>query len=50
MLPEGTIRATPGLGTDEAKKMLIDGLPMGVMEGEKECLQKCGLGTMMHIV
>ena len=42
MLPEGTIQATLGLGTDEANK-LIDGLPMGVVEGEKECLVKCGL-------
>ena len=42
MLPEGTIQATLGLGSDEANK-LIDALPEGVVQGEKECLQKCGL-------
>lgn len=42
MLPEGTIQASLALGKEEANK-LIAGLPVGVVEGEMECLKRCGL-------
>ena len=42
MLPEGTIQAALALGADEANE-LIEGLPKGVVQGEMECLKRCGL-------
>ena len=42
MLPEGTIQATLALGSDDAKA-LVANLPTGVVEGEIECLKRCGI-------
>ncbi|CAN0396764.1 unnamed protein product, partial [Laminaria digitata] len=42
MLPEGTTQAKLAVDSDDANE-LIAGLPSGVVEGEKECLKRCGL-------
>lgn len=42
MLPAGTIAATLALGSEDANA-LIAGLPTGVVKGEQECLERCGL-------
>lgn len=42
LLPEGTIQATLALGSDDAKA-LVANLPTGVVEGEMECLKRCGI-------
>ena len=41
-LPEGTIQASLALGADEANELIM-GLPNGVVQGEMECLKRCGL-------